>query len=219
MSTKILTILTATLLLAGIGFTIAGDDKDNDKDSRGGGSPVARRIAALESAVARQMDQISLLKKALDREIAARKAADAALKVQVDHIQQSTFTPVQVSTLKGIASVMSVEHTNVHVAGSICVSGDVAVRQGHTLFVSHIQPSDGDRGGNAAGITIFDGNVGIQATNTLFVNNLRAFQAVPPSPAEVQQMGVGLGEGVTIVGTPGESVIVSGSLLFRTLRW
>jgi hypothetical protein len=216
---KMLTILTASLWVAGIGFTLAGDDKDNDKDSRSGGPPLARRIAALESVVARQTDQINLLKKALDREIAARKAADSILGSRIDNIQQSTFSPDQISTLQGIASVATVEHTNIYVGGNVCVGGDVAVRHGHTLFVSHIQPSDGDCGGNAVGVTIFDGNVGIKATNTLFVNNLRAFQAIPPSLAEAQQMGVGLGFGVLLLDPSKDNIIVSGPLLFRTLRY
>jgi hypothetical protein len=215
MNGKTLSLLTVALWLIGTGFAGA----DDDKDSRGGGMSLARRLAALESIVARQSDQIGLLRKALDREVAARKTADATLQSRIDNIQPSAFSPAQVSTLQGIAAVTSVERTNIYIGGNICVGGDVAVRQGHTLFVSHVQPSNGDCGGNAADVTIFDGNVGIQATNTLFVNNLRAFQAIPPSPAEAQEMGVGLGFGVILLDPAKDNIIVSGPLLFRTLRY
>jgi hypothetical protein len=159
---------------------------------------LAERVTALEALVAAQANQI------------------AALQAQLNTIQPQ-FSQPEVSALRGIVGTFTVAETNIHIAGNICVSGDVSVRQGHTLFASHVQPSDGLCGGDTAGVTIFDGNVGIQATNTLFVNNLRAFQAIPPSPAESQELGVALGPFVQITGNGGNTVISYGPILFRSL--
>lgn len=156
------------------------------------------RVVALEALVAAQANQI------------------AALQAQLNNIQPQ-FSPAELSALRGIAGRLTVVDTNIHISGNICVSGDVAIRQGQTLFVSHVQPSDGLCGGNAAGVTIFGGNVGIQATNTLFVNNLDAFQAIPPTSAELEQSPVRIGPFVQIANT-GNGVIVYGPLIFRSLQ-
>ena len=76
MNNRILTALVLGICLVATGHVAAGDDKD----SHAGGLPaLARRVAALQSVVARQSDQIAMLRKALEREVQARMDADARL--------------------------------------------------------------------------------------------------------------------------------------------
>lgn len=186
MNNKILTLITAVLVLVTGGSAVADDDRvlrDGDKNS------VTRRIRVLEDLVERQARQIVALQKALKHEVNARATNDILLQLQITNAQQSAFSPAQVETLQGVAAVASVVQSNIYLAGNICVGGNFAVRHGSSLFVSHIQPSDGAWGGDATGIMVIDGNVGIQATNTLFVNTLMPFKDLPALPGEWQGIG------------------------------
>jgi hypothetical protein len=195
-------------LLAG-GYSI-------DAAQAGGLPAVAERVAALEALVSQQSNQIAALMRALDAEARTRLAADTALQAQINNsLQPSPFTSAEIETLQGLARVVSVDRTNIHFAASICVGGDIGVPPAHTLFVSHVQPSDGACSGDLAGITVFDGNVGIRATNTLYVYNLRAFEALPPSPQELLEFGASMPP-FTINGAgPAATVIMYGPVLFR----
>jgi hypothetical protein len=237
MNTHILAIISAALVSTA--WAWAGQV---ERGSQAGGLPaLTERVAALESMVATQSNQIALLRRALldeveariradvrvfgassnqitrqiVREAASRQAGDVALQNQINHLPGSEFTADQITLLKSLAGVLAVTGTNVHVAGGLCVSGNLAVAGPHSLLVDYVMPSDGACSGNPAGLTIFGGNVGIMATNTLYVNQLRAFSTVPPSPQELQEAGVFLGRGVAIV-AEGDNVLVEGPMLLRS---
>jgi len=201
MKNPMLTWLTVGLLLATGGSAVAEAGRNSrEADTHS----LARRVSALESLVERQARQIDVLQKALIREGTARRANDASLRLQITNALHSPFSPAEIETLQGVAAVTSVAQTNIYIAGNICVAGNLAVGNGGSLFVSHIQPSDGACGGDAAGITVFDGNVGIQATNTLFVNTIMPFQLMPALPEEWS--------GVRIRG----NALWEGGIFFRT---
>ncbi len=178
-----------------------------DAAQQGGLPALAERVAALEALVTAQSNQIAMLTGALEAEMHARievqlavlamatnhadqrvaaeatvrQAADTALQAQISNIQPSPFSATEVSTLHGLAGILTIAQSNIHVAGNISVAGDFAIRDGRTLFVNRIQPIGQTGLGNPAGLTVFAGNVGIgnvglSITNSLFVDTIQAFQ-------------------------------------------
>ena len=208
-----------------------------DSAQTGGMPALAERIVALEALVTSQSNQIAILTGALEAEVhariggqlatldgatnytneritgeaRARVEADALLQAQINDIQPSPFSTPQASTLRRFADVVNMAETDILVSANLCVVGNIAIEDSHTLLANHIQPNGGACTGNLAGLTLFTGNVGITPTNSIFVNSLRPISLMPPTPADCPHTGTMTGCGVFAPG----NYLLDGAILFR----
>jgi hypothetical protein len=183
-----------------------------------GGLPaLAERVAELETLVSAQSNQITSLLRALDAEMrarmeegpavlaastnftlqrvaaeaAAREAGDATLQAQITNIQAASFSEPEISTLRALANSLTVTPATIYFSSSLSIGGDVAVADGHTLLINRIEPIGSNGLGNPTGRTVFAGDVGVTAANSLFVNRITAFEWVHANECPGVQIGMG----------------------------
>ena len=124
-------------------------------------------------------------------EAVTRQNADGQLQEQIN--RSNPFSTEEATTLRELASVLTVTPTRLTLARDLFVNSDLAVTPGHTLLLNRVLPINHNWLPAPAGVTMFLGDVGISRTNTLFLDTIAP---IDPEPFNRSECVLTIGDGL-----------------------